>query len=128
MTKIEGMTKTGEGYVVRDGRRIAIETYCLTTTKPKRARKGQFVLVPILWTERLQRARNLCTFKLALHLLFQHWKSGGKPVSVSNVVASRLGIGDKKARYRALRELERLELVIVQRHPRRVSKITVLQI
>jgi hypothetical protein len=86
-------------YVIRHGRRIEVETLdSKVPAKPKRTRRGQFVLVPLIWVERLQTARCLGSYRLALHLLFEHWKSGGEPVKLSNVA---LGIA-KKTKGRAL--------------------------
>lgn len=48
-------------------------------------RREQFVLVPLEWVERLKATRCISASPLALFLLFEHWRSGGKPVSVSNV-------------------------------------------
>lgn len=116
-------------YIVRNGRRIEVETLEPTTPAPakrKRGRQGQFVLVPISWVERLQTARCIGTHRLAYYVLFQHWKWGGRPVKLSNVVLPELGVGDAKAKWRALSELERLGLVEVKRQPKKSPIVTVL--
>jgi hypothetical protein len=67
-------------YVIRGGRRIEVETLeSKTPAKPKRTRQDQFVLVPLIWVDRLRSARCIGSYRLALHLLFHHWKSDGNP-------------------------------------------------
>jgi hypothetical protein len=122
-------------YVVRHGRRIEIETLEPKTPVPvpvpvkrKRTRQGQFVLVPMVWVERLAATRSIGSgpYRLALHLLFQHWKSGGRPVKLSNVALTELGVGCRKMKGRALSELEKLGLVEVERRPKKSPIVTVL--
>jgi hypothetical protein len=113
-------------YVVRHGRRIAVEVLPSAAVKPKRTRRSQFVQVPLAWVERLQTARCIGSYRLALHLLFQHWRSGGKPVKLSNLALAELGVRDPKSKRRALSELEQLGLVGVERHPKKSPVVTVL--
>ena len=109
-------------YVIRHGRRIAVETLeSKVPAKPKRIKRDQFVQVPLIWVERLQAARCVGSYRLALHLLFQHWKSGGKPIKLSNAVLST-----PKAKWRALRELERLELISVERSAKKSPRVMIL--
>jgi hypothetical protein len=114
-------------YVIRHGRRIEVETLeSKVPAKPKRIKRGQFVQVPLIWVERLQTARCVGSYRLALHLLFQHWKSGGKPIKLSNVALAKLGIRDGDAKWRALLELERLGLVEIERHPKKNPLVSAL--
>jgi hypothetical protein len=82
-----GHTEEGVGvseYVIRGGRRIEVETLeSKTPAKPKRTRQDQFVRVPLIWVDRLRGGRCRGSYRLALHLLFHHWKSDGKPIKLS---------------------------------------------
>jgi hypothetical protein len=92
--------------------------------KAKTSRPGRhFVLVPLEWLERLAGAKNLATLKLALHLLYLHWRGQGRPVTLSNVAASQAGVS-RGQKWRALAELEALDLIIVRRRTRRSPEIT----
>ena len=87
--------------------------------QPKRQRQ-QFVMVPWWWVERLKAARHVATYRVALYVLYRHWKTG-KPVPVSN---KALGLSPR-SKWRAIRELERMGLVCVQTHPARAPVVTV---
>lgn len=114
-------------YVIRGGRRIEVETLeSKTPAKPKRTRQDQFVRVPLIWVDRLRGGRCIGSYRLALHLLFHHWKSDGKPIKLSNVILAELGVGGGKAKWRALSELERLKLVRIDRRPKRSPVVTIL--
>ena len=56
--------------------------------RPKKWRR-QFVRVPWQWVERLRKAKRISTYRLALVLLYEHWRTGGRPIVLSNVVCSR---------------------------------------
>jgi hypothetical protein len=55
---------------------------CITV--PRKIRHGHFVKVPCWWIERLARARYTATYRLAMHLLYRHWKTGGRPILLPN--------------------------------------------
>jgi hypothetical protein len=84
-------------------------------------RRQQFVQVPWTWVERLRDARGRCTYHVALYLLHLHWKGNGDPVKLANGMLGLDGVS-RYSKYRALRDLERLGLVTVER-PRRKSPI-----
>jgi hypothetical protein len=87
-------------------------------------RREQFVMVPGIWAEKLARARYIATYRVALHVLHRHWKGGGKPFTLSNGIVEMEGV-ERRAKWRALQELEQLNLISVERHPKRSPKITV---
>jgi hypothetical protein len=89
-----------------------------------RAWRRFYVQVPWLWVERLQSARRTSTYKLALLLLYESWRSGGKPIVLSNVLTAAEGL-TPRAKWRALAELERLGLIEVQRHQGRSPRLIV---
>jgi hypothetical protein len=84
-----------------------------------------FVRVPVLWVERLAEARHLATYRLALYLLYRSWKTGSRSITLSNGVLAAEGI-TRWTKWRALRELERLGLVGVERRQRKAPRVTVL--
>jgi hypothetical protein len=96
-----------------------------TAAAKARRRRQQFVKFPCSWVERLQAARHIGSYRLALHLLHRHWKADGKPVRASNVAVAWVGLS-RGEKARALEELERLGLIRVERRPRQAPLVTVL--
>jgi hypothetical protein len=88
-------------------------------------RQNQFVRFPLSWVDRLRAAHHTATYRVALHLLFQCWKSNTRTVSLSNMALTAAGVS-RGQKWRALVELERLGLILVGRHPRKSPTITVL--
>jgi hypothetical protein len=84
--------------------------------------RKQFVQVPWTWIEQLAKARHIATYRVALHILYQHWKRGGKPFSLSN--GAVCGVSPRQ-KWRALQELEGLALVKVERRPRKSPLVAV---
>jgi DNA-binding MarR family transcriptional regulator len=97
--------------------------------KPANAKKWhrRFVHVPWEWTVRLRAAKRVSTYGLALLLLYEHWRNGGQPIVLSNVLAADVGL-PRRSKSRALAELEQLELVRMERHPRKSPRVTLCQI
>ena len=60
------------------------ENVPLQATATKKWR-GQFVRVPWSWVERLQKAKRVSLSRLALVLVYEHWRTGGRPLVLSNV-------------------------------------------
>jgi hypothetical protein len=89
--------------------------------KPKKWRR-QFVRVPWAWVERLQKARRISTYRLALVLVYEHWRSGSRPVALSNVFAHTEGL-PRRSKWRAIAELESLGLIRVKRHRGRAPRV-----
>ena len=85
-----------------------------------RWRRQQFVKVPLTWVERLKHARHKATYCVALYVLHQHWRTSGKPVTVSN---KSLGL-PRRSKWRGIRELERLGLIRAETHLRKSPVIT----
>ena len=99
-----------------------------TTTAPKtRKRHGKFTTVPDAWRERLAEGTTNCgTYKLALALLHRDWKNDGRPIRLANVGLEADGL-NRKQKYRALADLERLGLVKVERRFRKSPTVKVLR-
>jgi hypothetical protein len=92
--------------------------------KPKKKEKAfePFVIVPLAWVNRLVSARHIATYRVALHLLYLHWKSGGKPFTLSNKAVKGVS---RWRKWEALGELEALGLIRIERRRRRSPLITV---
>jgi DNA-binding transcriptional ArsR family regulator len=87
---------------------------------PKRIRKRHqlFVLIPLSWVDAVARSSRDKAFPVLCHLLHLNWKHCGGPVKVPNGFLARLGVG-RDAKSRALRKLELLGLISVERRDRR---------
>ena len=91
-------------------------------------RRGSFM--PREWELRLQRARARPATWLAHELLYQKWRAEqslygprGQPIEVSSEVAKGVGLSARSTS-NALHELERLELIEVDRAPPRAPRAT----
>jgi hypothetical protein len=93
---------------------------------PKKWRR-QFVRVPWSWVERLQKAKRVSTYRLALVLVYEHWRTGERPIALSNVFAHAEGLS-RRSKWRALAELESLGLIQVKRHRRRAPRVVLRQL
>jgi hypothetical protein len=93
---------------------------------PRARRQGRFVIVPASWADQLRAARHTGAAKLALYLLYQYWKNGGRLIPLTNTFAASAGLS-RRSKWRALRELERLKLVEVERRRRKSPLVTLLK-
>ena len=83
-------------------------------------RRQQFVQVPLWWIDALRSAHYTSTYRVALYLLYRHWKDHGRnPIPVSNVALASVGVS-RREKWRALAELERFALIEIARRPRKV--------
>jgi hypothetical protein len=92
---------------------------------PKKLQKRHehFVKVPHWWIERLARARHISTYRVALRVLYRHWKSRGQPFALGNGAMAVEGV-NRWRKWDGLRELEHLELITVERRPRKSPLVT----
>jgi hypothetical protein len=74
-------------------------------------RRAHFIRFPFTWLERLEGAHGQ-TYRLALLLLYRHWKGGGEPILLANGMLAIDGV-PPTTKLRALRDLERRGLVAV---------------
>ncbi len=93
----------------------------LKQAQPKRWQR-QFVRVPWAWVERLRAARRVGTYRLALVLIYENWRLGGRTIALSNVFALAEGL-PARSKWRALAELESLGLIQVKRQRRYAPRI-----
>jgi hypothetical protein len=95
-------------------------------TKPKKWRR-HYVRVPWFWVERLRLAKRTVTYRLAFFVVYEHWRSGGWPIVLSNLTAAAEGMSPR-AKSRALADLERLGLVKLERRTGRAPRLKVLHV
>jgi hypothetical protein len=91
--------------------------------RPKKWRR-QFIRVPWQWVERLQETRRVSTYRLALLLLYEHWRTGGRPILLSNIGLADEGVG-RRSKWRALAELEQVGLIELKRRRRHAPRAIV---
>jgi hypothetical protein len=89
-------------------------------------RRVHFIQVPWTWVEKLSRTRSANTYKVALHLLYLHWKAKGDPIKLANGTLAIDGV-TRFSKSRALGELERLGLIEVRRRSRKSPTVTMVR-
>jgi hypothetical protein len=85
----------------------------------------RFILVPWAWADRLKEAHYIGTYRVALHLLYEHWRNGGRAVVLSNCASEKIGVS-RKVKWDALRELEWWGLIAIERRPRKSPLVSLL--
>jgi hypothetical protein len=101
-----------------------LEKLAIVPRKIQKRRK-HFVLVPWTWVQRLVKARHIATYRVALHVLYRHWKGGGLSFTLSNTAMADEGVS-RWRKWEALAELEQLGLISLERRKRRSPRITVI--
>lgn len=98
----------------------------LTRTAKPRGHKARsfFVKVPLTWLEKLNGASGQ-TCRLALYLLYFHWRGRGAPITLANRTLECGGIPSQSKR-RALRYLEARGLVSVAWRAKRSPVVRIL--
>jgi DNA-binding transcriptional ArsR family regulator len=92
---------------------------------PKRKWERRFIHFPWSWLDRLKSTRLRATWALALLLIYEHWRTGGRTIKLTNTMAAEVGVSpDTKGP--ALDELEQAGLVEVERHDRKSPLVTLL--
>ena len=90
-----------------------------------RRRQKQFIMLPWTWVERLRDARSVTTYKVALYILHMSWKKHSKSFKLANGALSEEGISRYQKRD-ALKDLERLGIIRVERRVRKSPIVTAL--
>jgi hypothetical protein len=110
-------------FVYRKGRKIEVETI---DPGPPPRRRRRFVILTQGQTHRIYNSEKASTIKLMLGLLHRAFKAGGKPFRLGNVGLVKLGIVDRRTKYRALSELEGFGLISVSRKHGKSPVVTIL--
>jgi hypothetical protein len=92
-----------------------------------RKRREQFVMMPMWWYEKLLSKPAIAgrTILVALYLLHLDWKNHGKPFNLPNGMLKYDGVSPR-SKWRALTDLERRGLIIVDRRRRKSPMVRVL--
>ena len=83
--------------------------------------------MPWFWVERLRGATRTVTYQLAFLVVYEHWRSGGRPIVLSNLATRAEGMSPR-SKSRALADLERLGLIKLERRARRAPRVKVLHV
>jgi hypothetical protein len=95
------------------------------TLKGKEKWKRRYTIFPYAWQERLRSCQAGSMYRLALHLLYEHWRNGGRSIRLANVALAAEGVG-RTVKLDGLRELERLGLVKVEWRSKKSPIVTCL--
>ena len=93
--------------------------------KPKEKWRRRFIKVPWSWVDRLKTANRGTTCRLALLLIYEHWRVGGRVIRLTNAALAEVGVS-RRAKGPALNELERVGLIRVERGGPRKSPLVTL--
>jgi hypothetical protein len=89
-----------------------------------RKRRGRFVMVPWHWVEKLKR-QPWYVHHVAFFLLYLNWQRGDRgPIKLASGMLVRDGV-NRNSKRRALKELENLGLITVERRPKKSPFVTV---
>jgi hypothetical protein len=94
-------------------------------TKKQPKRRQPFTQYPINWGERLKGATGP-TVLTTIVIQFLHWKGGGRPFKLPNGgILKSFGVS-RHSKWRALCDLEKRGLIVVERRRRKSPIVTVL--
>jgi hypothetical protein len=79
----------------------------------------------LVWIEELEKAKLAATLKVALRILYEWWRNGGRPVKLTNAMLPPSIT--RKQKSRALIELKELGLVSIERRLRKSPVVTPLK-
>jgi hypothetical protein len=106
--------------------RVDAATIAHKPRKPNSWRR-HYVRVPWAWVEQLRSAKRVSTYRLAHVLLYEHWRTGGKPIVLSNVFMKAEGVAPR-SKSNALDELTGLGLVTIERKTGRSPRVVLQQV
>jgi hypothetical protein len=113
-------------YVIRHGRKIAVETV-ETNVKPTPRRQAEpFAKVPLEWAVKAAKATRTPQALVWVLLLRLAWQAKDKPFPFSNAALARCGV-NREAKRRTLAALEAAGLVKVERQHGRSPIVTLVR-
>jgi hypothetical protein len=93
---------------------------------PQRRRSREpFTKFPHSWEARLLQAKRISSYRVALHVLYLHWRAGGRPIPLSNIALADKGVS-RQSKWNALVELAHLGLIKIEKRRRKSPVIVVL--
>jgi len=90
---------------------LAQERWAVVPRRIQR-RRQHHIQMPWRWYEKLAGADGQ-TYRVALYLLYLHWKGRGEPIKLANGMMARDGV-PRESKRRALHDLERRGLITVE--------------
>jgi len=112
-------------YVIRNGRRIEVETI-ETADAPRRRRRSSeaFAKVPLAWAAKAAKATHTLKALVWIELLYAVWQAETEPVALSTERFRSIGVSHQ-TKLRALRELEAAGLVEVTWGARKAPLVSI---
>ena len=86
----------------------------------RKRRRRRFIIIPEMWIERLESARHVSTYRVALRILQRNRQCEGQPFPLPN----NIGGVSRWAKSTALKELEKAGLVELERRKRKSPLVT----
>jgi hypothetical protein len=100
----------------------------LATDKPKKSRtrtRLKFTIFPDIWDQALAGVdADGCTYRVAIYLLKEVWRSKSNRVKLANVLLAERNVS-RWQKYHALEQLARAGLIAIGQEPRKSPIITV---
>ena len=93
------------------------------TTAADDQKSDPFVKVPLRWATQVARATRSPGTMVWIWLLYLAWGSGARTVPLANAKLKQWGVS-RNVKWRVLRDLEKADLVVIERRPRRAPLIT----
>ena len=112
-------------YVVRQGRRIRVQTFDPTEKPPPKANAEAFALMPLGWMAAAAKAANAPIAMVLTVLIYQAWKTRSSTFPLSNELLRPYGVA-RWSKYRVLARLEKAGLIRIQRQHKKAPVITLL--
>jgi hypothetical protein len=112
-----------DGFVLRHGKRIAVQTVEPTPRKPRKPFEAQWVKLPRHWIEALRRTNSANTYRLAILILmevFERKYRGGEIVLSAQVTRGM----SRASKARAAEELVELGLIETQQEGHQAIRVT----
>jgi hypothetical protein len=113
-------------FVIRNGRRIEVETVATDVT-PNVRRRAPFVVLPLSWAAEACAATNCQKAMVWIWLVHRMRKTKSTTVTIPNRALAKYGIS-RRVKSLALRQLEEAGLISVERRPRKTPLVTLLRL
>jgi hypothetical protein len=115
-------------YIIRDGRRIEVETLNagVTISNTRRLDHKAFAMVPLEWGAKAAKATNTTKAMVWIMLLHASWEANNVSFSFSNSRLKRAGV-TRYTKYRALKELQAGGLITVEPNRGKAPTVTILK-
>jgi hypothetical protein len=112
-----------DGFVLRHGKRIAVQTVAPTPRKQRKPFEVQWVKLPRHWIEALQGVDRASTYRLAHLILLEAFKREhvGGEIILSAAVTRGM---PRNSKIRAAEELVALGLIKIERDGRKALRVT----